>query len=427
MPKGEKTYYIRSTYPDGSFAGILTQDNFVGWPEFSVDINGGASEIRMQGAFTFLEWWVEPDGLQVDSTLSTPQEGYTGPYAHTFASREFNLFNGTFIGNTAEFIVVENGVETMIWTGIYSGMRVTFTQDRKEVFENIFIPTISRLSSRIFRQDTLTKFELTGDPADMMKQIITNADVGISYTDETIEEFGESFSYTFNAKTAKEALDAVLSLLTRDWYYYIGGNNLLYLGQVDTLAAMHNIPMNAISNYVVEKNLGLIRNRILFLGSNSIYKQYDSDASQELYGVYEERVSDTGITNEADAEALANRILTRQGIIQTIFTIEVMDEAFTDGGYDIESIHPGDQVTVSTEFGDLGYNYWGQFSWGQAYWKYDVYSIGGVAATVRRITYKFDRVILECAFNYQNSSEILNKTDSDVKELQFVDAPDEPS
>jgi len=427
MPFAEKRYIIKSYYSDGSFAGILTQDNFIGYPEFTMDINGGFSEIRLKAAFTFLEWWLEPDGLQVASTLSTPQPGYTGPYVSTYASGEFNVFNGTFIGNLCKFFVIENGVETQIWSGIYGGIRVSFSDDRKETFENIFIPNSSRLSSRIFKSGTLTKFTLDLDPADMMKTILTNADIGITYTPDSIEDFGSSFSYTFNAKTAQESLDSVLSLLTRDWYYYIGGDDIFYLGQVDTLATSHLLPLNAVKSYTVEKTMGPLRNRILFLGGNSIFQQFDATPSQELYGIYEERVSDSGITSAADAEALADRILSRQSIIQTAFTIEVIDSNVSEGGYDIESIKPGDQVTVGTEFGDLGFNFWGESQWGQFYWKYDVYTIGGIPATVRRINYRFNSVILECAFNYQNVAELLNKTDREVRDLQFADAPTEPS
>lgn len=423
----EKRYIIRSYYPDGSFAGVMTQDHFVGYPEFTMDINGGLSEIRMRGSFTFLEWWLEPDGRQVAATLSTPLPGYTGPYTNTFASGEYNIFNSTFLGNSCQFFVIKDGEEVQIWSGIFSGIKISFSDDKREVFDCIFIPNSSRLSSRIFRSGTLTRVTLSADPADMMKQIITNANIGISYTPESVENFGESFSYTFNAKTAQESIDSVLSLLTRDWYYYIGGDDIFYLGQVDTLATQHEIPINAIKSYVVEKNLGLLRNRVLFLGDNSIYKQYDSAASQDLYGVWEERVSDHGIGTATDAEALVNRILSRQSIIQTIFTIEVIDNHESDGGYDIESIKPGDQVTVNTDFGDLGFNFWGEFSWGESYWKFDIYTIGGIPATVRRITYRYNSVVLECAFNYQNVSELLNKTDREVKELQFAGAPNEPT
>ena len=199
------------------------------------------------------------------------------------------------------------------------------------------------------------------------------------------------------------------------------------MGQIDTLATTHNIPINAVKSYTVEKNLGFLRNRVLFLGGSSVYNQYDSAASQNLYGIYEEKVSDPGVTSTAEATAFARRIINRQSIIQTVFNIEIIDDNFTDGGYDIESIKPGDQVVVSTEFGDLGSNYWGEMIWGQAYWKYDIYTIGGIPATVRRINYKFDRVMLECAFNYQNIAELLNKTDQEVKELQFADAPTTPT
>lgn len=425
--KGEKRWYIKTYYSDGSFAGTLTQDDFVDDPQFTIDLNGSISEIRLRSTFDFNDWNIPPDGILTENTGLQPPDGYTGATIQTIASGKWHQYNSTYFGNICYLYVVEGFTETLIWTGIYAGINVVFNEGGEKENIHTFIPTSARLNSRIFRSGTLTSFTLTEDPAQMARDIIDSIpDVGLSYTDDSIDTLGVSRSYDFTVKTCQEAIDAVLSLCSSDWYYYIGGDNIFYLKNGLDVTT-HYVSFQSVKSFSGEKNLGLMRNRVLFLGGSSVFRQVDALQSQALLGIFEERVSDNGLTTDADVTNAARNILNKGQLWQTSMTVEIMDDNFTNGGYDIESIKPGDKLIVSTDYLDFANIYWGSMTWGVDSWLFDAYAFTGLAATIKRITYKFDSIVCECSFSYQNLAQLIGQTESELKALQFVDAPTEPT
>lgn len=426
--KGNKQYLMRFFYSDGTFAGTMTQDDFVEPLQFTMELNGTISEVRMKTTMTFSEWWSDPNGIQVDGSFVSPPAGYTGPVIHNLATGAERQFNATYIGNIVTISITEGDSEVQIWSGIYAGVDINFSDNRTESMWHLFIPNASRLSSRIFRNGTLTTFTMTADPADMVKAILNNADIGITYTADSIQNLGENKTYEFEMKTCQEALDAVFQLLPTNWYYFVGGDDVLYMGTISTLSRSHTINIEKISNYKVNKQIGTMRNRIVFLGGGGLMQQTNALASQNAFGIFEERISDPGITVGADMTEIMGKILAQVSAIQTTITAEIMDDALSEnGGYDIESIRPGDIIKVTTDLLDVSNTFWGAFTWGIDSWKYDAYAIAGIPAIVKRVQYKLHSVIVECSFNYQNVDQLISRLTQQVKELQFAGAPTSPT
>lgn len=431
MALEEKKIEYKFYDTDGIFAASLSGSDFVNFPEFSIDINGGISEIKLKSSFGIFDWAYPADGLLTYPYGSDIPEGYTGR-TMLWTKGIQRIYDAMFIGYSVKIFIFdkENPEGIQIWSGIYAGCELNFSDGSEKDFIHYFVPNIARLSARILRSGDNTTVQLSSqDPSDIFKYIINNADVGISYNADSIKETGVSRTYEFVAYTCIEALKKSLSLTPQNWMWFIGGNDLLYLQNTET-TTIHEISMQKCKNIKFEKTVAFVRNRVLFLGGGSpqLFKKYDAVSSQNVFGLYEEKISDERVTDANTAQILSERFLKENQVAVNYFVLEVMDSNYSANGYDIEAIKPGDKILIHSNTSlDFAYSIWGGFFWGATQWKYDFYSFCGIPGIVKKIMYKFTSAVIECSFNFDKQQERIEDINRDLTNYRFKDAPDAPT
>ena len=429
----ERTYNKSLIYrfysPTGEYISCLTEKDFTNFPEFSLDINGGLSELRMRAAFSYEDWNYPPDGILTEGSYSVPPAGYTGRIIQTIKGKA-RIFNGLWFGNLMKMFLIKGDQEYQIYSGVYSGYTIEYSENGQKEFVHLFIPNVTRLTSRVFRSGTNTTVDFNSvDPSDMFRACIFNANVGITYTSDSVKDTGVSRTYSFVSDYASDVLSSILKITPNRWIYYIDGDDKAYLKNIDTHGMNHKIYLSQCKGIVFDKSVAFIKNRVLFLGGGGLYKEYNATASQNAWGINEEKIADERVTTEATASIIANRFLNERQVPTNFFRLEVLDKTDKFNGYDIETIKPGDTITVFTNTSTLDFAQltWGNFTWGVDYWKYDFYAIAGIPGIVKKINYKYDSAIFECAFTFENQEQRIEDVNRDLTNFRFKDAPDLPS
>lgn len=417
---------------DGNYVGALNDSDFVNTPTFTWDVNGGQSELRMTASFSFDDWFSPADGVSAYPNGTALVPPYTAP---TFTSTKGidRIYDSMFIGFRMKIFIIDNSSDdgVQIWSGIYTGIELEYNENGEKTFTHEFVPNISRLSSRIFRNGTETLVQYTSrDPSDMFRGAVYNANVGISYTSDTVKDTGVSRTYDFNADTVLNVLQTAIKLTPNRWIWFVGGDDYLYLRNIDQHGTKHTIPLSSCKTAKFQKSIAFLRNRVLFLGGGTppLYQQTNATGSQNAWGLYEEKMIDERVTDSSTASVRANRFLADRMGGTNYFQVEVFDNNFSENGYDIESFKPGDQVKLSTDIGnfDFGSNVWGGFTWGVDYWKYNFYAMAGIPGVIQRIIYKYDSIFLECSFAFDQQDQRIEDINRDLTNYRFNDAPIEP-
>lgn len=429
LDRREKNLRYKFYDIDGNYIDTVNGSDFKDYPTFTIDINGGLSEMRLSSSFSFQDWNYPPDGLLTYPWGVVPPEGYTGAYMQGQKGIE-RLYNGMYIGYKVKVFVDDRDGEVQIYSGIYAGLELNYSENGEKEFIHHFIPNISQLSARIFKSGTDTTVLFSSvDPSSIFRAIIDDADVGITYNSDSVNDTGVSRTYEFVVYTALEALNQSIQLTPNRWIWFIGGDDLLYLRNIDQHGTTHIIALNACKSMKFEKSIAYIRNSVLFLGGGSpqLYNKYDITSSQNSWGLWEEKIIDERVSDNATAEIIANRFLADRQSATNYFTLEIMDSNFSELGYNIESLKPGDQIMLHSQDLDFSVLTWGNFTWGVDFWKYDFYSITGIPSIIRRITYKYDSVIVECSFNFEQQNQRIEDIKRDLTNYRFKDAPTTPA
>lgn len=424
-----KKYAVLRFYtPTGEYVTSLTEKDFKNLPEFTWDINGGHSELRLEAAFAYEDWKYPPDGLLTERTGGVPPEDFAGETVQTVRGVG-RIYDALKVGNKMKMTIIDKEGEVQVWSGIYTGMELEFSKGMQSVFTHNFISNFSRLSSILYRDGSATTVTHTSvDPADMFRDIIDTTGAGLTYSEDTLNDTDTTRSYVFKALTASEALATAIKLTPSRWVYFVGGDDSLYLRNIDTHATTHRIPLQKCLSVRFQKAISFIRNRVVFLGGGSpqLYEQYDSEGSQNQYGVWEERLADEQVEDSETAGVLSRRFLTDRQSPTNYFTVEVADSNFNSHGFDIESVKPGDEIIITSDTGDYAFNIWGAFVWGVDKWKYNFYATTGIPGVVQRIVYRYDSAVFECSFNFDKQIERIEEVSRDLTDYRFKDAPDEP-
>lgn len=414
---------------NGNYKGALTEKDFKGFPEFTNEVNGGMSELRLEAAFSLEDWKYPPDGVLAEASFSPVSPGFSLPTVRTKPGKSY-LYNSLRLGYKIKVFIQDKEGERQIYSGIYSGFEIEYAEGGKRNYIHSFIPNSARLSSLIYRNGQSTTIDHASvDPSSIFRSILDSVNSGIGYTDESINDTAVSRTYSFVAQTCFDALNVAINLTPNRWIWFVGGDDLLYLRNIDQHGTVHRIPIEKCLSVKYQKSISFLRNRVLFLGGGSppLYNQYDASGSQNSWGIYEEKIADERVTDNDTAQSISERFLADKQAGSNFFIVEILDSTFSRFGYDIESIQPGDQIIVSTNELDASYNLWGNFIWGVDYWLYNFYAMGGIPGVVQKKTYKFDSAIFECSFNFDQQNQRIEDIERDLTDYRFKDAPDTPS
>lgn len=157
---------------------------------------------------------------------------------------------------------------------------------------------------------------------------------------------GTSVTYTFEQHTYRDALDKLKIMAPSGVYWYVNADGTLSFKQKPSTPT-HRFVLGAhFSDVSVRKTLTKVRNVLLLYngdtGGSAIYKQYSDAASIAKYGRRVETVTDTGITASNAADAIGSKFLAESAQPDVHVVCRIQDSNGDAGGYDIESIEPGD-------------------------------------------------------------------------------------
>lgn len=413
----KKIWYAKVYNQAGTFLGELNMDDFKNYPVFSFSINENPTDMNLELIYNYNDLRFPSDG---QITLSGKSET-------TYKGVE-RINNCIKVGNYIKFFISDNEVlNKQIYSGIISGYKYNSSGQKEEIAVNI-IPYSSILSSRVLKSlegSTLVPYN-SQDPADMLVKIIEASGLDIQYDADTMGATGVERSYTFNSNYCEDAIKTVIKLSPHGWFGYVFGDDKFYFKRHPEQTTLHTIAKKNVLSISFEKSLIGIKNRIYFLGGGDtpLYNRYDMEGSQRNWGLYEEILNDGRVTEEDTARHLAKNNLKAKGSPKMILEVVIMDNNFSEGGYDIESIKPGDKLRITTDELDMGKVFWGEFIWGVDFWKYGLNAVYGVDVLIESIEYGFNKIVCKCKFEMDRLTERIEDVQKDLQDTQTEDAPE---
>lgn len=318
-----KSFLARVYNSDGEPIAVWDTAKF---SSFDKSINGGLGECVLDLAVTF---------------------DYSGP----------ELLEGNNVELFVNGIVVYSGyISTIVpWaTGQREGIKVHLLGYHTKLFSDI-LKNGSQTTLYTHDTDGLTITGADIAPADtglIVKAILNR------YVAETnnpgiivgeIKETGEDMEYLFEMMDYRSALDKVLSASPSNYYWYVDENRIFtYKDYSDS--PMHNFILGKhFVDITVKRNSEKIRNAMLFWNgepagsSDKIFKLYENEASVKQYGRRVEKHFDWAVGDATTADHIAKRFLELAKDVDIEVQCDIInDSSDIIGGYNIESIQPGD-------------------------------------------------------------------------------------
>ncbi|MHA1842397.1 MAG: hypothetical protein ACTSYW_10525 [Candidatus Heimdallarchaeota archaeon] len=276
------------------------------------------------------------------------------------------------------------------------------------------------------------------DPSNIMKDIIEKykADGGnLDYTDDSIETTGTSVTYKFTCYTIKEALDKLIELTPYDWYWRIDPDGIIYLKQKSSTAD-HKLYIGKHIIYMKpQKRIESIRNTLYFVGGTpegqpQLYRKYTRTSSINTWGLREEKWTDQRVTRTDTADIKAERWLNEREEPEVRTVLRVLDNngENPDLGYDIESIKPGDTISIENlKSSRKELTLWDQMVWDQSNWDFEVSYITADVLHVISTVYHPDYLEIEAAKALPSVPKRIEDIQRNVDAMTTAELPVKPT
>ena len=403
LPK-RKRYLFKMFTPAGTF--ITTLRDVMTEPNFTIDLNGGFSELVLELA--------RPE--------SNYDEGISIAYGNQLKIYAFDL-DAPYDG-----VCVYSGVISRYIPSIIGS---------KETVKVTFLSYTWELAQRVIESAGATTIVYTGqDPTAILRDALdkfTAAGGRLDYGAGTTDLCGTSVSYTFNTSKFQDVIQKILDVAPYDWYLRVGADDLVYFKQ-KSATADHILTLGKeISEYTPEKRTENIVNTIYFVGGGGppkLYKKYVSSGSVTAYGTHAQIFTDERVTNSATSDAIKNRIFAQLAEPEIRVTLKIMDnngEAHDqEKGYDIESLFVGQTVQIqnATSKNDT---LWDEFWWDVDSWDYNITNAAGQLLQIVRIQYAPDYAVIELSNKQPNIVRRIEEINQRVLDAITVDNPATPS
>lgn len=260
-----------------------------------------------------------------------------------------------------------------IYSGYISAYAPTLgdgsSEGEKEYIEVTCLGFVTEASYKIVSDlSGNTNFTLSAmDPSSMMKKIIdyyrADGNTNINYLGSSIQTTGLTATYVFNEMTLQECIDAIISITPAGWYWYIDPNGTLFMKKA-SISADHSLVIGRDTGYLASnKRVENVVNSLYIIGGGSppLYNWYKRSASISSYGLFEQKLQDGLVTDNATADLMAKRILDTYQLPETRAVINVIDNNGENSGQgqDIESFSVGDTVQIKNlSYGSKSVSLW---------------------------------------------------------------------
>jgi len=352
---------------------LTTWNDVITEPKFSIDINGGFSELVVELAReeSFFDEGVSVDyGNQLKLYVFDKDSGYQG-------------------------------------TLIYSGVLTRYVPKiigSQEIVTVTFLSYWLETNQYLLEDGTATTVSYVAeDPTNILKDVLdkfTAAGGKLDYDGGSTTDTGTTVTYEFNTATYQEVLKKILEVSPYDWFLRIGADDIVYFKQ-KSAKADHKLTLGKeISEFIPEKRTENIVNTVYVVGGGSpkLYKKYTSAGSVTAYGTRAIKYLDNNITLTSTADKIKTRIFDTLDGPEVRVTLKVMDnngEAYRrEQGYDIESFFVGDTVQILNATSKAG-NYWDIALWDTDSWDYDITNAAGLILQIVKISYEPDFAVIE--------------------------------
>lgn len=413
-----KSYFYKFFNPSDTYQPFYEEGfDIATIPNYTWSINGGkgALELQVVGIPTdFQNYFIENSTYRVELIChdkETPAQGeliYTG----TLVDQAVTLRSNGFI-DISPFLYIsgENDLSNKVVENTITGA-TSISYSNEDVADII--------------RDLLDKYSLKGGY--------------VTYDSSSLEDTNIPISITIKNEYYLESINRLIGYLPRGWHWYIDGANKFHLHFTDLDVVDHEVYLGkeAVGGQF-KISFGEMTNGIFFHGGDTgggtkLYKKYSNSTSQSNFGVFEKILSDERVTNADTAENRANREIEKGSSPIRYLEAEIVDSNGSAGGYDIESLKPGQVIQILSSEIPTQFTYWyndagtqGNMLWDLSFWNYNVDASLGVPFQIQSIEYQGDRAIIKC-------SDVLADLATTVEQLEFrqllketVDSPNSPS
>lgn len=275
------------------------------------------------------------------------------------------------------------------------------------------------------------------DPSNILKDIIDKyqADGGeINYSATSVDTTGNSVDYLFTCFTVKEALDKVLELTPYGWYWRVNPNGIIYLKE-KSATADHKLYIGKHVIYMrPEKRIEALRNTLYFIGGippgeAQLYRKYTRSSSVTTWGLKEEKYTDSRVTNTDTADVKADRFLDEKEEPEIRTTLRILDNngENTNLGYDIESISPGDTISIENlKSSRKDLTYWDQMTWNQSNWDFEISYVTADILHIMSVSYHPDYLEIEAVKVFPNVPTRVDALEHELEALLTTELPVQP-
>lgn len=401
MPRKRYLYKIY----DSSGTFLTTWGDVVSEPEFSIDINGGFSEMVVRLARSESDY---------DENVSVDYENQLKLY-------EFDEDTG-FTGVIIYSGKISRYVPQIIGPREY--VEVTFLSYWWEL-QHIMLEssgdtevTYTTQAPDAILKDALDKFTAAGGRLD--------------YDGGSTDATGTTVTYKFNTSTYQEVLLKCLELAPYDWYIRVGADDIIYFQQKSSTAD-HTLTLGKeISEYYPEKRIENIINTIYFVGGGSpkLYKKYTDAASVTAYGTKAIKYIDERVTASGTSDKIKDRIFDNLSEPEIRITAKIMDNngegRINNRGYDIESLLVGQTVQIRNATAKTS-NLWDEIVWDVDSWDYDITNAAAQILQIVRVQYTADYAIIELSNKQPDIVRRVEEINRQLIDTVTADNPTTPS
>lgn len=234
-----------------------------------------------------------------------------------------------------------------------------------------------------YSSSTIYKKYTTTDISAIIKDIIDNyqarrSDDEVTYDvgATTIDTSGKSLTLEVFMESPLTAIAHAASQADADWYWRVGRDSNFYFKEMSTTAdhmfvfGRDVIELEGNENIRDVKTGILITNGLASTDSDSIMKMYTSTSGEANYGRrYEKKRDGRYKATAGTADEYGARFLDIYSEPIKTVRLRILDSNLPGGGYDIESIEPGDTCKILNIEEDVtDSTLWGYFNWGEADW-----------------------------------------------------------
>ena len=321
---------------------------------------------------------------------------------------------------------------------IYSGFISAYEpviEGPREYVDVTLIGYVATLKDDVYEDSSgnTTVAHATKDPNYIVDDVLTEYGGKITAHDDNTD-VGTNVSYTYNTATHLDAIEKAKDLSDEGWYWYVNAYNTLRFKGTSATADHKMIIGRHVARVTLNKRMENIKNVVLFIGGDvgggvNLYKEYTRSDSVNLYGRRVAIIQDERVIITATAKRIADKLLDEQEEPEIRMELLIEDNGGQDEyrGYNIESISPGDTVSLRNFKSEKTLTLWDMGVWDTDKWDYSISFIAGTVMQIVNIQYHPDHVVLEVSSRPQPVQNKISEMIDQLEEYRNKDNPVVPT